>query len=197
MGESLSFDTLLQRVRAGDQDAAAELVRVCGQAIRDAVRRRLERAGLTRVLDSEDISQSVLKSFFVRAAAGQYELDTAEDLRKLLVRMARNKVVDEARKYRSARRDQRRVTADSPEELALPVDDTTPSQQLAYDELFQKVQGLLSPEERQLAELRNQGRGWADIAAALGGTPQARRKQLARALKRVVEALERDEASRS
>jgi RNA polymerase sigma-70 factor (ECF subfamily) len=190
MAESLPFDDLLARVRAGDQDAAAELVRVCSPAIRDAVRRRLERAGLTRVLDSEDISQSVLKSFFVRAAAGQYELDTVEDLRKLLARMARNKVVDLARKYRTARRDQRRVTADRPDELALPADDTTPSQQLAYEELFQKVQELLSPEERQLAELRNQGRGWADIAADLGGTPQGRRKQLARALKRVVAELE-------
>ena len=81
---------------------------------------------------------------------------------------------------------------DAPATLRAPADDTTPSQQLAYQELFQKVQALLSPEERQLAELRNQGRGWAAIAAELGGTPQGRRKQLARALKRVVEELERD-----
>ena len=33
---------------------------------------------LRRVLDSTDICQSVLASFFVRAALGQYDLDTPE-----------------------------------------------------------------------------------------------------------------------
>jgi RNA polymerase sigma-70 factor (ECF subfamily) len=38
-----------------------------------------------------DICQSVLASFFVRAAVGQFELDRPEPLVGLLIGMARNK----------------------------------------------------------------------------------------------------------
>jgi hypothetical protein len=47
----------------------------------------------------------------------------------------------------------------------------------------------LTPEERQLAELRAQGREWPDIAAQVGGTPSGRRKQLTRAINRVAREL--------
>ena len=41
---------------------------------------RLADARLGNLLDSMDICQSVLTSFFVRAAAGQYDLETPEQL---------------------------------------------------------------------------------------------------------------------
>ena len=44
-----------------------------------------------------------------------------------------------------------------------------------------------------LADLRAQGCEWAEIAARLGGTPQARRMQLARAVDRVEQQLEGSE----
>jgi hypothetical protein len=47
----------------------------------------------------------VLKSFFVRAAAGQNELDRPAELPALLRAMARNKVTKQARKHRTMRRD--------------------------------------------------------------------------------------------
>jgi hypothetical protein len=34
--------------------------------------------------------------------------------------------------------------------------------------------------------MRNEGRDWAGIASQIGGTPEGRRKQLARALDRVL-----------
>jgi RNA polymerase sigma-70 factor (ECF subfamily) len=43
----------------------------------------------------------------------------------------------------------------------------------------------LTPEELRVADLRAEGRQWAEIAAALGGTAQARRRQLSRALDRI------------
>ena len=75
MAEELSFTDLIQRVRAGDEKAATELVRRYEPAIRVAVRVRLTDPGLRRFLDSMDICQSVLANFFVRAAAGQFDLD--------------------------------------------------------------------------------------------------------------------------
>ena len=51
----------------------------------------------------------------------------------------------------------------------------------------QEVRRRLSPDERQILELRNQGHDWAGIAAQLGGGAEALRKKLARALDRVAE----------
>ena len=68
------FAEFLRRIRCGDPEAAQELVRRYESTIRLAVRTRLTDPALERQLDSADICQSVLASFFVRAAAGQYDL---------------------------------------------------------------------------------------------------------------------------
>ena len=68
------FDDLVRRVCAGDAAAAEEIVRRYETAIRVAVRTRLSDPALRRQFDSMDICQSVLASFFLRAAAGQYDL---------------------------------------------------------------------------------------------------------------------------
>ena len=111
-----SIDELIRRVRAGDQDAAAVLVKRYEPAIRRAVRFRLADAGLAALLDSMDICQSVLGSFFIRAATGQYKLETPEQLLKLLTTMARNKLISQARKQHAQRRDSRRVTSGDDDE---------------------------------------------------------------------------------
>src|SRR6516164_3168345 len=111
-----SIDELIRRVRAGDQDAAAVLVKRYEPAIRRAVRFRLPDAGLAALLDSMDICQSVLGSFFIRAATGQYKLETPEQLLKLLTTMARNKLISHARKQRAQRRDIRRVSSGDDDE---------------------------------------------------------------------------------
>src|SRR5262245_60289443 len=99
------------RVRAGDQDAASDLVKLYEPEIRRAVRYRLADARLGGLLESMDICQSVLKSFFVRAAAGQYELKTPQQLLALLATMARNKLISQSRKQRAQRRDRRRAAS--------------------------------------------------------------------------------------
>src|SRR5438876_11600918 len=108
MLESVTFADFVRRVRAGDEQAAAELVRQYEPLIRREVRLHLEDRRLCRVLDSMDVCQSVLASFFVRTSAGQYDLERPEQLIKLLVKMARNKVVSAARREHPQRRDSRR-----------------------------------------------------------------------------------------
>src|SRR5438128_6670216 len=118
MSEPTRFAEFLRRIRGGDQEAAAELVRQYEPFIRREVRLRLEDRRLCRVFDSMDVCQSVLASFFVRTAAGQYDLERPEQLVKLLVRMARNKVVSAARRQYRQRRDARRAEAGGPDPLA-------------------------------------------------------------------------------
>ena len=73
MSEESAFRDLIRRVRAGDEDAAKEIVRIYEPAIRREARVRLVDPRLRRLFDSMDICQSVFASFFVRAAMGQYE----------------------------------------------------------------------------------------------------------------------------
>jgi RNA polymerase sigma-70 factor (ECF subfamily) len=193
MPEQSSFDDLLRRVRKGDQQAAAELVRCYEPAIRRTVRIRLRNPRLRSVLDSMDICQSVLASFFVRAAAGQYELATPEQLVKLLVAMANNKLADQARREQADRRDHRRVQPVGSHADKLAAAGASPSELVSAQELLREAYQRFSPEERQLVEWRNEGRDWAAIATQLGSTPVILRKRLSRALDRVLRQLGLDD----
>ena len=74
-----------------------ELIRKYEPAILREARLRLG-PSLRPLFDSMDLCQSVLGSFFVRIAAGHYELDSPARLMKLLVVMTRNKVREKARR---------------------------------------------------------------------------------------------------
>jgi RNA polymerase sigma-70 factor (ECF subfamily) len=185
MVQNVSFAQLIDRVRQGDDAAAADLVRRYEPEIRREVRLRLSDPTLRRIFDSTDVCQSVMASFFVRAVAGQYELERPEQLLRLLVTMARNKVADQSRRQQARRRDHRRSRGVSTDERELAAASPSPSRIVAGRELLAEVRRLLSPEERRLADLRGLGQAWDDIAAELGGTAEARRKQLSRALDRV------------
>ncbi len=192
MSADLSFDELICRVGSGDEQAAAQLVRDFEPVVRRVLRSRLRGARARREFDFMDICQSVLAIFFVRVAAGQFDLKAPDDLIKLLLTMTRNKVAEKMRRQHRLRRDSRR-TVGGVEELALAGLDPTPSSVIAGKELLEQTRLRLSEEERQLVELRGQGLSWEEVAATLGGTAGARRNQLARALDRVAVELRIDE----
>jgi len=193
MPDETSFQDLIQQVRGGDGDAAAELVRRYEPAIRRVVRLRLTDARLRRAFDSMDVCQSVLGSFFARAALGQYDLANPEQLMKLLAQMARHKVTDQMRRERAGRRDRARLDEDAGAAFEIASDGASPSRHVAGRELLVEVRKRLSDEERELAELRVQGLEWAEIAQDRGESPEALRKRLARGLDRVAQQLGLDE----
>jgi RNA polymerase sigma factor (sigma-70 family) len=187
MLDQTAFADFIRRIRAGDAQAAAELVQQYEPVIRLEVKLRLSDPRLRRLFDSMDICQSVLASFFVRSALGHYDLEELGQLVKLLAGMARNKVAFQARHQRRLRRDHRRLEAVEHEQLEAAAVCPSPSRHVAARELLEAFRERLSTEERALADLRGQGHTWAEIAAELGGTPQARRKQLARAVERAAQ----------
>jgi RNA polymerase sigma-70 factor (ECF subfamily) len=190
MADDLSFEDLLLHVRRGDEAAAAELLRRYEAPLRHVIRVRLVDARLRRLFDVDDICQSVLASFFLRASVGQYELQRPEDLLKLLATMARNKLADKARRPCVERNAERRVPLEELPDQALAAREGTPSQQVALQELVREARRRLSPEERQLLDLRDQGMEWAAIATQVGGNPEALRKRLTRALELVAVELD-------
>ena len=191
MSESTNFDDFIRRIRAGDDQAARELVERYEPVICREVRLRLKDPRLHSQFDWTDVCQSVLASFFLRAASGQYDLEEPGQLMKLLVAMTRNKLANQERRHRAERRDYRRLEPHDPAELegrAIP--QPSPSRMVAGLELLEDFRRRLSEEERALVDLRAQGCDWPEIAARLGGTSQARRKQFTRAIDRVEQQLE-------
>ena len=184
--ESGQFNRLLERVRAGESSAAAELVRQFEPEVRRTIRVRLTDPRLRRVVDSLDVCQSVMANFFVRAGLGEFDLHSPSDLVALLVAMVRNKVIDQTRRQNAERRDGRRLERLTESRLAdLPGKAAGPDRVVADRDLLREVQRRLSDEERYLAEQRSLGREWRELADELGAAPDALRKKLSRALDRV------------
>ena len=187
-----SVGELLTQVRGGDAAAAEELVRTYEPELRRAIRVRLTDARLRRLVDSIDICQSVLAGFFVRTAAGQYDIQTPEELLKLLVTMARNRVIDWVRRSQADRRDGRRevsLEGEDGQSMQFASSQPGPVSVLVSRDLLEQVRSRLSPDELKLMEQRAEGLNWNDIAAVTGDQVNAVRMKLTRALDRVAEEL--------
>jgi len=185
------FGELLRLVRAGDADAAAELVRRYEPEIRRTIRVRLTDPRLRRTVDSMDICQSVLGNFFIRASLGEFDLQRPADLIALLVAMVRNKVVDHTRRSHARKRDRRRVDLAGDSALdRVPARAASPDRVAADRDLLAEVRRRLADDERYLAEQRAAGREWRDLADELGTAADTLRKKLSRALDRVAEGLD-------
>jgi RNA polymerase sigma factor (sigma-70 family) len=193
MSESTAFPDFIRRIRSGDDQAARELVEHYEPVIRCEVRLRLRDPRLYSRFDWTDICQSVMASFFVRARAGQYDLEQPDQLLRLLVVMTRHKLANQQRRHGAEIRDCRRLAACDPADLEARTRAPSPSRLVVGREQLAEVNRRLFQEERLLVELRVDGCEWTEIAARLGGTAEARRKQLARAVDRIEEQLKGSE----
>ena len=185
MSEPQGFEDSIRLARAGDEAAAARLAREFEPFIRRFVRLRLRQRSdpgrLRPELDSADICQSVFKSLFVGLKGGRFELNRPEQLHRLLAAMVRFKVATKARRLGVMLRG-----VLDPGESDDRVD-SGPSPEKAVDDrdLLETIIKRFDGDELDLLVRRLNDQPWATIAAAVGGTPQALRKRLTRALERV------------
>ena len=189
------FKTLMNRVSAGDSTAADQLVREFEPEIRRAIRFRLRSQQLRRIVDSTDICQSVFARFFFSAALGQFDLESPQDLIRLLTRMATNRVID---RYRKEQSQKKLVEAKSGEQDLAQFGEFVDRGELAeteveYAELLVRVRQRLNDKEQRVSRLRTEGKTWLEISQAMGESPQALRKQLERACYRIFQELGLDE----
>ena len=188
-GGEPSFAEFIRRVRAGDERAAAELVERHEPAIRRAVRVGATRG--CRLIESVDICQSVLATFFVRAALGQYDLENPDQLLKLLATIARNKLAGQANREHADRRDQRRINPGAViEECLAP--GSSPSHQVSKREIVQEARRRMTPKERDTGAARA-GFGMGRDRRGDGGGPDALRICWSRAVARITRELGLDE----
>jgi RNA polymerase sigma-70 factor (ECF subfamily) len=98
MPDDNAFPDLMARVRRGDARASDDLFRQFEAQVRLEVQMRLRDPRLRRRVDEADVCQSVMRSFFVRARLGEYDVANPNELMRLLAGMARNKVAAQARR---------------------------------------------------------------------------------------------------
>lgn len=123
---------MLERFQAGEDDAATALyTRYAERLIKIADRSAGD--DLSARVDAEDIVQSVFRTFFRRVSDGHYLIPEGEELWKLLLVIALNKVRSIAEHHRAAKRDVAHTRAldatepvgfaDASEVLRLTIDD--------------------------------------------------------------------------
>jgi RNA polymerase sigma factor (sigma-70 family) len=163
-----TFAGLMDRVRAGSQDAAWEIIDRFGTQIKQVVRRRLN--GLLRSqFDSADFVQVVWLSFF-RHPDLIRTFSSPQQLASFLEVMARNKVTDETRrrlytdKYNLRGK---RSYDDEVEKHSLVDRGPTPSAVAVAKERWESVIQGQPKHYQEVARLRFLGKSNAEIAREL------------------------------
>ncbi len=101
---SISDRSLLRRYGRGDDDAATAIYLRYAERLR-ALAEAQASNDLKRRVDAEEMVQSVFRTFFRRAADGQYEIPEGDELWKLLLVIGLNKIRSLGIFHRAKKRD--------------------------------------------------------------------------------------------
>jgi RNA polymerase sigma-70 factor (ECF subfamily) len=170
MAEPPNDRELLEQWRAGDEGAAKALFDIYVERLVALARRRLSQRLASRI-DPEDVVQSVFRTFFGRARAGQFRIEDQDDLCKLLMRITVHKTLKQVAFHKAAKRDpnQETVQGSSSQEMLLELLDRDPTPDTAV-EFLDQLEHLLArmrPLDRQILEMRLQGFSNEEIAKKL------------------------------
>lgn len=166
--DEVSDRSLVRRLRTGSQDAATQLYLRYAKRLHGLTRAKCSPDLASRV-DSEDIVQSVFRTFFRRVQKGEYDVPDGEELWKLFLVIGLNKIQSVGTFHRAAKRDVRAShgsdVLDRTVESAEESDETSLSiLKMSIDQVI----GKLSPSHREIIQLRIEGHEVAPIAERLG-----------------------------
>lgn len=162
------FADVMARLRTGDADAAATVFFRFGRALVELARRHLD-VWLRRKVDPEDVVQSVYRSFFVRQAAGDFQVADWNELWGLLTLMTLRKCALKADHHGAARRDGRREEGWSSEvDLSVPTREPTPLEAAVLTDTLAHLMAGLPERDRDLVILVLQGYTIPEMSARLG-----------------------------
>jgi RNA polymerase sigma-70 factor (ECF subfamily) len=179
-------------LRQGNPHAATQIYQRYACRLRALVEAQCS-AELARRVDADDIVQSVFLSFFHRASNGYYDVPEDEELWKLFLVIALNKIRAKGRYHRAAGRDVR-MTVGSADFDQLPVARSNPDDgdlaflQLVVAEALEK----LPPQHKQIVTLRIEGHQVGEIAELVGRSHRTVERILQKARGRLTELLKGD-----
>jgi RNA polymerase sigma factor (sigma-70 family) len=185
--DSADFATFLAALRRSDPAAGEQLDRLYRPFLCAVIHPWLADPKLRRAADSADLCQTVLMKFLAAVEAGRYpDLQTADQLRRILAHMAKNVFRDLRRRERHARR-----PAPLPHDDVLNLVDpaSSPSKHVAREELEQQFLARLSERSRRIRSWRASGWHWAQIGAELGQAANTVRIRYERECQRIAQEL--------
>jgi len=161
-----SDHSLLRRLRTGDEDAATAMYVKYAERLRLLANRQFSRDLSARV-EAEDIVQSVFRTFFRRVAKGEYVVPEGEELWKLFLVIALNKIRKVGAYHRAARRDVRQTLGgEALDDRGATVADETPLAVLGM--VIEELLAKLPEASRVIVRMRIEGYEVSDIATQTG-----------------------------
>jgi RNA polymerase sigma-70 factor (ECF subfamily) len=188
--EKHSDRALLRRLRNGSQDAATELYIRYAERLRLLTRAEFS-AELARRVDVEDIVQSVFVSFFRGVNQGYYDVPAGDELWKLFLVIALNKIRAKGAFHRASKRDVRlTVGAQMIDHGGRPQQDTAPLAllRMVVDEILDQ----LPAQQKQMVVHRIEGFEVAEIAAKTGRSKRTIERVLQEFRQRLATVLQGD-----
>ncbi len=160
--------SLLTRYRRGDDDAATELYLRYADRLR-ALATHQTSSQLQQRVDADDMVQSVFRTFFRRAAIGQYDIPEGDELWKLLLVIGLNKIRYAGVYHRADKRDVTKTT--SAEGMQFTLTTQRGGDEVALNVLRLTIDEMLEPLPaivREIVQLRIAGHEINDISQSTG-----------------------------
>lgn len=160
----ISDRSLLRRLRGGDGDAATQIYLRYARRLEFLAEKQCA-PELRARFDAEDVVQSVFRTFFRRAERGEYVVPDGEELWKLLLVIAMNKIRANGAYHRAAKRDVRQTHSAGPNEPPAAEDENALAVlQMVVEQVLEGLGG----DYRKIVELRIKGYEVAEIADRTG-----------------------------
>ncbi len=189
----LSDGTLLRRFQAGEDDAATAIYLRYAKRLQSLARSQTGDELAIRV-DPEDVVQSVFRTFFRRAADGHYDIPDGEELWKLFLVIALNKIRGLGQFHRAAKRNVSRTTTLSPIGPTVAEGDSANENALTVLRLtIHDLLDQLPDTQRQMVLLRIEGHDVQSIATGTGRSKRSVERVLQEFRKRLGSHLQRNE----
>jgi RNA polymerase sigma factor (sigma-70 family) len=183
MADEHQDQAFLELWRSGDEEAARQLVDRYAERLTALARKRISERLSSRI-DPEDITQSVFRTFFLRAREGQFQVQGPDDLCKLLTRITIHKTLRQVAYHKRARRDPGQETAQQGSGDAILqiicAADPTPQEAAVFLDELEHFLAEFRPEDQQILALRMEGYSNTEIAHKLGITDRTVRRLMER-----------------
>ncbi|HXT61001.1 MAG TPA: sigma-70 family RNA polymerase sigma factor [Pirellulales bacterium] len=163
---SESLEALVAKISAGDAAAAEQVFKTYEPYLRLVVRKQMQ-PHLRRKFDSIDVVQSVWADLLPRFRAAAWQFENALQLRGFLIKAARNRLIDRARKQRAGLAVERPLI-DSAQEGMPPSRLPRPSELSQADDVWRRMLAVCPPEHHELLRLKRQGLRLGEIARRTG-----------------------------
>lgn len=161
---ALTDRSLIRRLQGGDNDAATQIYLRYAKRIELLAQKRCA-PDLRARFDAEDVVQSVFRTFFRRAERGEYVVPDGDELWKLLLVIAMNKIRANSVHHRAAKRDVRHTLSGQSIERSTSGDGTG---LVVLRMVVEQALESLPSSYRQIVELRIEGYEVAEIAERTG-----------------------------